>query len=197
MSHTRLSRRDEAEKAGASDLRDAYARTAASIADHDGFMAEAAFIDDEGVLFWTYQNGLYEMCSMIERNDTSFIPPADPGKLAEKGVVLLPSAPDDSYTHPELVASLKRFVLTYADVPDFWANLIAHYVLMTWVYDRFTAVPYLRFQGEPQTGKTRLLQIAGVIFACIDPVAPVGFTTAVDRVLVDGAFHSALISCFS
>jgi hypothetical protein len=24
---------------------------------------------------------------------------------------------------------------------------------MTWVYDRFTAVPYLRFLGEPGTGK--------------------------------------------
>jgi hypothetical protein len=34
---------------------------------------------------------------------------------------------------------------------------------MTWVYDRFTAVPYLRFLGEPQTGKTRLLQLCSAI----------------------------------
>ena len=32
---------------------------------------------------------------------------------------------------------------------------------MTWVYDLFTAVPYLRFLGEPGTGKSRMLQVAG------------------------------------
>jgi hypothetical protein len=38
--------------------------------------------------------------------------------------------------------------------------VLAHYVVMTWVYDRFDALPYLRFIGEPGTGKTRLLLIA-------------------------------------
>jgi len=30
---------------------------------------------------------------------------------------------------------------------------------MTWAYDRFTALPYLRFLGEPGTGKSRLEEI--------------------------------------
>ena len=46
-------------------------------------------------------------------------------------------------------------------MPEFWEALIALYVLMTWVYDKFSAVPYLRFLGEPQSGKTRCLQVAG------------------------------------
>jgi hypothetical protein len=57
----------------------------------------------------------------------------------------------------ELIA----FAHKYADVPPFWESLMAHYAMFSWVYDRFTALPYLRFQGEPGTGKTRCLQIVG------------------------------------
>jgi len=33
------------------------------------------------------------------------------------------------------------------------SRIIGLYVLMTWVFDRFTAVPYLRFLGEPEQGR--------------------------------------------
>ena len=33
--------------------------------------------------------------------------------------------------------------------------------MMSWVFDKFDAIPYLRFLGEPATGKTRCLQVVG------------------------------------
>lgn len=91
---------------------------------------------------------------------TKLTPPSDPTGLIEKGVVILPSWTTPFRSHQQLVSELCALIHRYADAPALWEELIAHYVLMTWVYDRFTAVPYLRFQGEPQTGKTRLLLIA-------------------------------------
>lgn len=91
---------------------------------------------------------------------TIYVPPTDKRELMKKRVVLLPSVAAEYGSQRQLVAEMIAFVHRYADVPPFWEELIAHYVLMTWVYDRFSAVPYLRFLGEPQSGKTRCLQVA-------------------------------------
>jgi len=95
------------------------------------------------------------------KDGTDLVPPSDKGRLISMGVVLLPSHAADYGTQAELLADIIAFIHRYADVPPFEEELIAHYVLMTWVFDRFTAVPYLRFLGEPGSGKSRLLQIAG------------------------------------
>lgn len=134
-------------------------RSVASVVDPDGFMAETIILEGYSQLhFVTLEGGLSEI---IERPDVDLIPPFDPNGLVRKGVVLLPGLPRTSVSQERIVADLREFIHRYADVPQFWEVLIAHYVLMTWVYDRFTAVPYLRFLGEPQTGKTRCLQVAG------------------------------------
>src|SRR5882724_9362645 len=75
-------------------------------------------------------------------NGVTLVPPADRNGLIAKGLVLLPSCAADYGSQEILVADLRGFVHRYADVPEFWEELIAHYVLMTWVFDRFTAVPY-------------------------------------------------------
>ncbi len=110
---------------------------------------------------WSRDGGKICMADTSGNNEMTLVPPADANGLISTGVVLLPSHPTDYGSQDELIAEICAFIHRYADIPDLWEELIAHYVLMTWVYDKFTAVPYLRFQGEPGTGKTRLLQIAG------------------------------------
>jgi hypothetical protein len=104
------------------------------------------------------------------------VPPADKRGLIDKGVVRLPSRAADYVSQAALIAEIIAFIHRYADVPSFWEELIAHYILMTWVFDRFTAVPYLRFLGEPQSGKTRCLQVAGQL--CYKSIIAGGATTA-------------------
>jgi hypothetical protein len=103
------------------------------------------------------------------------VPPADKRGLIAKGVVLLPSCAAEYGAQADLVREIIAFIHRYADVPPFWEELMAHYVLMTWVFDRFTAVPYLRFLGEPQSGKTRCLQVAGQL--CYKSIIAGGATT--------------------
>lgn len=57
-----------------------------------------------------------------------------------------------------LLQRIKAYLGKYLDFPAFEIALMAHYAMMTWVWDEFTAFPYLRFKGEPGTGKTRSLQ---------------------------------------
>ena len=85
--------------------------------------------------------------------------------MVREGVVLLPSkgTPVSAADQTCLVDKLIRFIHRYLDIPPFWEKMVAHYILMTWVYDRFTAVPYLRLLSEHGTGKSRFLQVVGAL----------------------------------
>ena len=83
--------------------------------------------------------------------------------LWETGPVKFPSSVAPYGSTTALIEEVKTLIRQYAAVPEEWLEILSLYILMTWVYDRFTAVPYLRFLGEPGTGKTRLLQICASV----------------------------------
>jgi hypothetical protein len=99
----------------------------------------------------------------VTRGNKLFKPPEDINNLISSGVVIFPSDPTDYGTGENLDADIRAFVHRYTDVPPFWEALISEYVKMSWVYDRFSAIPYLRFLGEWQSGKTRLASVAARI----------------------------------
>lgn len=53
--------------------------------------------------------------------------------------------------------------------------IAAHYVLLTWVYDAFSDLAYLRFRGDFGTGKTRALLTIGSL--CYKPFFASGAST--------------------
>jgi hypothetical protein len=87
-------------------------------------------------------------------------PPPGLRLLVQKKLARFPSKPEKYGTTLQLLDEIGRFIRRYADVPQEWVEIISLYILMTWVYDRFTALPYLRLLGEPGTGKTRILKVA-------------------------------------
>jgi hypothetical protein len=111
--------------------------------------------------FW--EEGRNEPVKMICEDDMEFIPASSMRKFWEAGVVQFPSHPQEYGNTHELLEAIRRFILQYADLPQDWLNIVCLYVLMTWAYERFTALPYLRFLGEPATGKTRMLQVISSI----------------------------------
>jgi hypothetical protein len=155
-------------------------REVTSFLGSDGLIGEITFdkARQPPVQFEVWKDGgevsvVWDRCPRA--NGTFNVPPADKHGLIAKGVVLLPSRSTNYGSQAALVAEIIAFIHRYADVPPLWEELIAHYVLMTWVFDRFTAVPYLRFFGEPQSGKTRCLQVAGQL--CYKSIIAGGATT--------------------
>jgi hypothetical protein len=90
-----------------------------------------------------------------------FIPPTGLATFWRTGSLKLPSKAIRGVTSSELITQIKSFIPRYVSLPDDWLTPIALYVLMTWVFDRFRALPYLRFLGEAESGKTRLLEVCG------------------------------------
>ena len=81
--------------------------------------------------------------------------------LIATGCVVLPSEVGPWGGKTQLLADLRAFIHTYVDLPHQFDEIAAHYVLLSWVYDAFTDLPYLRFRGDFGTGKTRALLVIG------------------------------------
>ena len=83
--------------------------------------------------------------------------------LIRHGAVVLPSGPMDHGDKEALVGEIAEYLHRYVDLPPTFERLAAHYAVLTWVYDAFNEVPYLRFQGDYGSGKTRALIALGSI----------------------------------
>ena len=83
------------------------------------------------------------------------VPYAATNNLLTSGCVLLPSGLAEMGAKAELLAGLKGFIHRYVGFSPVFEDVAAHYILLSWVYDAFNEVPYLRLAGEYGSGKTR------------------------------------------
>src|ERR1700743_2696081 len=95
------------------------------------------------------------------------VPYAATNNLISNECVLLPSTPVEYGLKKELLADIRAFLHRYVDLSPLFEAVTAHYVLLTWAYDAFGELPYLRLQGEYGTGKTRGLLAIGSL--CYKP----------------------------
>jgi len=83
--------------------------------------------------------------------------------LIKHQIVLLPSEAVDYGSTDELVADIKNYVRRYVTLSETFTEIAVYYTLLSWVYDAFNEVPYLRWKGDYGSGKTRALQVIGSI----------------------------------
>jgi hypothetical protein len=74
-----------------------------------------------------------------------------------------------------LITEIRQTVHRYVDLDPFFEMLCAYYVLFTWTYDTFRTVPYLRFQGDYGSGKSRAREVVGAM--CFRPMRASGAAT--------------------
>lgn len=91
------------------------------------------------------------------------VPYSAENNLIASGCVLLPSGIGDFADKAELLAGVRAFLHAYVDLAEPFEEIAAHYILLTWVYDAFTDLPYLRLRGDYGTGKTRALLTLGAL----------------------------------
>lgn len=96
--------------------------------------------------------------------------------VIDKGVVLLPTNAEGYKSDKELLRKIENFIYKYLDTTPFFTKLSSYYVFLSWVYDCFTVLPYLRVIGDPGSGKSRFLQVVGMLL--YKPMFASGATTA-------------------
>lgn len=123
-----------------------------------------------------FKNGAWNLHDRIATPSGETLAPYSPdNNLISTGAVLLPSEPDDAGEERQLVADIVAFIRRYVDLSPAFEVIAAYYVLLTWVYDAFNELPYLRLRGDYGTGKTRALITIGSI--CNKPFFASGAST--------------------
>jgi hypothetical protein len=111
--------------------------------------------------------------------------------LLTHGVVLFPSDVGECATEAALQAEVRNFIHRYADLSDGFEEVASWYVLLTWIYDSFNELPYLRLKGDFGSGKSRCLQVIGSL--CYKPMFVSGASTVSPMFRIIDAFRGTLI----
>ena len=90
--------------------------------------------------------------------------PYSPGNpLIRHQVVVLPSEPVEYGSTATLAAEIRSYIRRYVDLSPAFETAAVTYVLLSWVYDAFNELPYLRVRGDYGSGKTRFLLVIGAL----------------------------------
>jgi hypothetical protein len=131
----------------------------------DGTIVELLYLPERAATAYAvWHAGTWAIEREFETCTGERIVPFSPNNnIIKNEVVLLPSEPAEYGSKADLIAEIRQFLHRYLDVTPEFEAIAAHYVLFTWVYDAFNEVPYLRFQGDFGTGKTRALLVLGSV----------------------------------
>lgn len=137
-------------------------------------------------------NALLQELAFVELKGKGRIYPYSPdNNLLSHRVILLPSDAHNFGTKEELVCEVRDFVHKYADVSDSFEKVACYYVLLSWIYDAFNEVPYLRLKGDFGSGKSRCLLVIGSL--CHKPMFASGGSTVSPLFRIIDDFRGTLV----
>src|SRR5437899_3700930 len=142
--------------------------------------------------FVLFRDGKFEYRnSFVADSGLKLVPYSANNNLIKNDVVLLPSEPEEYGTEDELVQEIQSFLHRYVDVSPLFEKIASYYVLLSWVYDAFNELPYLRCRGDYGSGKTRALITIGSL--CYKPIFASGASTVSPLFRILDAFRGTLI----
>ncbi len=129
----------------------------------DGTIIEMVFRPEERrTLFAIYSAGRWTLQDGIDLGQDARLVPFSPhNNLVINEVVLLPSEPRIYGSEDELVSNIQQFIHRHVDLGPSFEKVATYYVLLSWLYDAFNDLPYLRLRGDYGSGKTRALLTIG------------------------------------
>jgi hypothetical protein len=131
----------------------------------DGTLVELVYDPDRNrTSFVVWQDGGWRFAPSFDNGENRRIMPfsAD-NNLIKTGALMLPSGPQEYGNERELIDEIQAYIHRYVDLSPAFERLASYYVLLSWVYDAFNEVPYLRVRGDYGTGKTRFLLVVGAL----------------------------------
>jgi hypothetical protein len=165
----------------------------ASLVFEDGRILETVHRPREGrTAFVVWQDGAFRYETEIKLADGSVaVPYSAANNLLKHEVVLFPEKPGEYGSETELVAEIQAFIHRYSDLSPLFEKVSAYYVLLSWVYDAMSELPYLRVRGDPGSGKTRFLLTVGPL--CYKPIFASGASTVSPIFRILDAFRGTLV----
>ena len=129
----------------------------------DGGLVELIYIPEEdATAFAVCANGGVSVQTSFEtESGERLVPVSSTNNLIRHGALLLAGKPEPFGSTGDLVGGIQDYLFRYVDLSDRFQVLASYYVLLTWVYDAFNELPYLRLRGDFGSGKTRALIAIG------------------------------------
>lgn len=143
----------------------------------DGGMAELVYNPvRKQTSFSVYRDGLVVEQDAIEiEGGKRIVPISATNNLIKHRAILLPSHVEAYESPSELAARIAGYIHKYVDLSQSFKKIATAYVLLSWLYDAFNELPYLRLRGDFGSGKTRALSVIGSI--CYRPFFASGAST--------------------
>ncbi len=158
----------------------------------DGSLVEMIHrTDEKATRLAVWKDGVLRYEQSVEDAGRRLVPYSPGNNLLVHDVVLFPSEAEDYGTVAELVAEIRRFIHAYVDVSPLFEEIASYYVLLSWVYDSFNELPYLRVRGDTGSGKTRCLMTVGSL--CYKPIFASGASTVSPIFRILDSFGGTLI----
>lgn len=131
----------------------------------DGSLIETLYSEkNQQTSFAACRAGVVKIESVyITEHGEKLEPVPGANNLIRYGAVTLAEAPEEYGSIYELVDAIQAYIYRYVDLSDHFRKIASYYVMLTWVYDAFNELPYLRIRGDYGSGKTRALLVLGSI----------------------------------
>ncbi len=131
----------------------------------DGRIVELVYLVDQKKTMIAVSDGKESVLVEKLRLETGehLVPLSASNNLIKHQVLLLPEKPESYGSVAQLIKDIQTYLHRYIDFTPEFEQIASYYVLMSWVYDAFSEVPYLRLRGDFGSGKTRALLVIGSI----------------------------------
>jgi hypothetical protein len=128
-----------------------------------GGLVELIYESDTGrTAFAVFRDGHVSVeSSLATGTGERLIPVPATNNLIKHGALLLPDKPEPYGSTGELIVAIQEYLFRYVDLSERFQRIASYYILLTWVYDAFNELPYLRLRGDFGSGKTRALIVIG------------------------------------
>jgi hypothetical protein len=159
----------------------------------DGTMIELVYTPEEGttaLAVW-HENAWGCWNQVDVRPNERLVPFSPNNNLIKNEVVVLPGTPLEYESERELLGSIQAHIHRYVDLQPAFERIASYYILLSWVYDAFNEVPYLRLRGDWGSGKTRALMTLGSL--CYKAFFASGASTVSPIFHILNAFGGTLI----
>jgi hypothetical protein len=98
---------------------------------------------------------------LYEQHDV-YYKPISGAEITER-VVILPTEPLEYVSDEELDEEIRTHIRTWLDIPKDYETTAIYNIKLSWVYQKFHTINYTRALGDTGTGKSRFLDVLGLL----------------------------------